>query len=242
MRKKQKQREEQVKREFRKWLEEKHSDNWIILQSTVKKPITLHHKQRYWSPDIDVLACDKDSHKLIAFEVKPPIERYKRDYRGEEMYQLYKTDHISDLKRENKIKIGKGVAGLKFSLIYEGIGEALFHLRWADQSFLVLPSLFSFYGVDWWKQEVFLHVLYKKLLPLGLIVYNFHWEGKDKIKIEEFRQVHEARNSYLWQEPPVGKFSQETDKLVYSEEIGKLREELIKRCLDYTPLRKAPKQ
>lgn len=196
-------------------------------------------KQRMLSPDIDILAHYKgsnSSHKLIAFEVKAPIERYKQGYRefnknSEEVgFQLYKTDDIVRRQKEGKIKASKERAGLAFYLIYQGIGEALFHLRWADQSFLVLPRLFSFYGVDWF-QEVFPYILYENLLPLGLIEYNWRFELKDEVKIGEFKQIYEATDSHLWQEPSTGKFNQESNQLLYRNEIRRLRENLIKRCL-----------
>jgi len=234
---KQEKREEKVKKKCRKWLKEQHP-HWFIFPATVQVSLTPC-KQRMLSPDIDILAYYKDSndsHKLIAFEVKAPIERYKRGYRefnenSEEIgFLLYKTDDIANRQKEGKIKTSKAKAGLAFYLIYQGIGEALFHLRWADQSHLVLPRLFSFYTVDW-SQEVFPYILYENLLPLGLSEYDWSFESKDEVKIEKFKQIYEAKDSHLWQKPSTGRFNQESNQLLYQEEIQLLRENLINRCL-----------
>lgn len=235
--KKQQKREEEIKKKCRKWLKEQHS-YWSICPTTVQVSLSPR-KQRMLSPDIDILACSKDSNssnKLIAFEVKAPIERYKRGYRefdenSEEVgFQLYKTDDIVKRQKEGKIKTSKETAGLAFYLIYQGIGEALFHLRWADQSFLVLPRLFSFYGADWF-QEVFPYILHENLLPLGLIDYNWRFKSKDEVEIGEFKQIYEATDSHLWQELSTGKFNQESNQLRYHNEIRRLRKNLIERCL-----------
>lgn len=236
--KKQQKGEEEVKKKCRKWLKEQHPHDWFIFPATAQVSLTPR-KQRMLSPDIDILAYYKDSNgsdKLIAFEVKAPIERYKRGYREfnenskEIGFLLYKTNDIVRCQKEGKIKTSKAKAGLAFYLIYQGIGEALFNLRWADQSYLVLPRLFSFYTVDW-EQEVFPYILYENLLPLGLIEYEWRFESKDETKIGKFKQTYPAKDSYLWQKPSTGRFNQESNQLLYRDEILLLRDNLIKRCL-----------
>ena len=233
-------REEEVKEKLREWLKRKHSD-WFIAPTSIRKPLAPY-KQRMLSPDVDVLAYYKDSNdsdKLIAFEVKAPIERYKTDYRNKTMYQLYKCDYTSKLLKKGRIETGRGVAGLKYNLIYEGIGQALFHLRWADQSFLVLPPLSCFHLVDPF-QEVILHVLYEKFssidLSIGLIEYDYHFE---KDQIDGFEYVHKAKDSCLWQQPSA-KFPQGSSKLLYCQEIRELRENLKERCLSRKMTPKSP--
>lgn len=232
-RRKEKQREQKVKEKLREWLKRNHS-KWFIAPTSIRKPLAPY-EQRMLSPDVDVLAYykgPKDADKLIAFETKAPVERYKTDYRSATMYQLYKCEYISKLLKQQRIETGRGVAGLKYNLIYEGIGQALFHLRWADKSFLVLPELRSFYMVDPF-QTIILHVLYEKLLsielPIGLIEYDFRVR-KGQMKIGEFRYAYEAKGSYLWQEPSA-KFPEESCKDLYRDEILQLREDLKERCL-----------
>jgi len=241
-------REEEVKEKLREWLKStrKHSD-WFIAPTSIRKPLAPYN-QRMLSPDIDVLAYYKDSNnsgKLVAFETKAPLQRFKTDYKafnekGEQIiYDLYKNDYIRNLQKEDKIATGRAIAGLKYSLIYEGIGQALFHLRWADQSFLVLPPLSCFHLIDPF-QEVILHVLYEKFssidLSIGLIKYDYHFE---KDQIDGFEYVHKAKNSCLWQQPSA-KFPLGSNKLLYCQEIRELRENLKERCLSRKMTPKSP--
>ena len=239
--KKQERPEEKVKQKFRKWLKKQHRD-WVIIPNSVQVSLSPY-RQYMLSPDIDTLAYYRDSNgfdKLIGFEVKSPIERVKKEYRlydeNREVVgsNLYKYAYISERQKEDEGEVGvtkKQTAGLEYNLIYQGIGQALFHLRWADQSFLVLPRLFFFYGVDCF-QEAFPYILYENLLPLGLIEYDWRFESKDEVKIGGFKQTYEAKGSCLWQEPSTGKFNQKSNKILYHNEIRCLRKKLIERCLD----------
>lgn len=143
--------EEQARRELCSWLKKHHSD-WFISKNPIKVAIPtkeISFRMDRLSPDIDVLAYCKASDKLISFEVKGPIRKYKDHFmikRNGKIVgsQAYKGD-LAKLQKGNqkeyKIEKISRPHYPDFGITYKGIGEALFNLRYVDQSFLVLPEV-----------------------------------------------------------------------------------------------------
>lgn len=76
------------------------------------------------------------------------------------------------------------------------MGEALFNLRYVDQSFLVLPEVVY---LSHFSHPVFVDILLDRLLPLGLIKYDYYLHVENnKLDIKEFKVVRKAKVSSLW--------------------------------------------
>ncbi len=199
--------EEQVRRKFCSWLKKHHSRWFISKKNPIKVAIPtkeISFRMDRLSPDIDVLAYCKASDKLISYEVKGPTRKYKDHYiieRNGKMVgsQAYKGD-LGKLQKGNqeryKIEKISRPHYPDFGITYKGIGEALFNLRYVDQSFLVLPEVVY---LSHFSHPVFLNILLDRLLPLGLIKYDYYLHVKDnKLDIKEFEVIRKAKDSSLW--------------------------------------------
>jgi len=215
LKRKYKEYEKKVRKEFEAWLEKRHRD-WSISEKPTKierfPRIKISEEKILFeayrlSPDIDVLAYCKASDKLIGYEIKKPQFRPKKYLivrKGEEV------EVLSAYWDRELLKYYKGLEGKKLGyeieyptqphypdlgIIYKGMGQALFNLRYVDQSFLVLPH---FDYLSHHSHPIFLNNLLDRALPLGLIEYEYFFPSNDKLKIREFRIIREAKNSSLW--------------------------------------------
>ena len=202
--KKYKKYERQVKEKLILWLKEKHRD-WIISKRTMK--------------NIDVLAYHKASDILISFEVKAPVYLLK-DYliikkEGKLVgWQAYWSRHKNKTSKAKGLPKGDlevfkelGYETEKHKrlhypapdIIYTGIGQSFFNLRYVNRSYLVLPNFFylsqPFY-------QIFLDVLFNRCLPLGLIEYEFflknQGEKTEELVVKEFKEIYKAKDLFLW--------------------------------------------
>lgn len=168
--------------------------------------------ETYWlSPDIDVLAYCKASDELIGYEIKKPQFRPKKYVivrKGD------KVEVLSDYWDRELLKCYKGPEGKKLGyeieyptkphypdlgIIYKGMGQALFNLRYLDQSFLVLPDFKKF--LEYFPHHshpIFLNTLLDEHLPLGLIEYKYCFSSDDELDVGEFKLIRKAKNSFLW--------------------------------------------
>lgn len=198
--------EEQVRRELCSWLKKHHSD-WFISEKPRKVAIPakeISFRMDRLSPDIDVLAYCRASDRLVSFEVKGPISKYKDHFiikRNGKIVgsQAYKGN-LGKLQKGNqeryKIEKISRPHYPDFGIIYKGMGEALFNLRYVDQSFLVLPEVVY---LSHFSHPVFVDILLDRLLPLGLIKYDYYLHVENnKLDIKEFKVVRKAKVSSLW--------------------------------------------
>ena len=180
---------------------------------TEKIPKGEFLSKAYWlSPDIDVLAYCKASDKLIGYEIKKPQFRPKKyvivrkEGRKIVDFQAYGN---RELKRYWEELIGKksGYEMEEFTqrhypdlgIIYKGMGQALFNLRYVNQSFLVLPDSKKF--LEYFPHHshpIFLNILLNERLPLGLIEYKYCFPSDDELDVGEFKVIRKAKDSSLW--------------------------------------------
>ena len=169
--------------------------------------------ETYWlSPDIDVLAYCEVSDELIGYEIKKPQFRPKKYVivrkEGEKIadFQAYGN---RELKRYWEKLVGKksGYEMEEFTqrhypdlgIIYKGMGQALFNLRYVDQSFLVLPDSKKFLEyISRHSHTIFLNILLNEHLPLGLIEYKYCFPSDDELDVGEFKVIRKAKDSSLW--------------------------------------------
>lgn len=167
--------------------------------------------ETYWlSPDIDVLAYCKDSDELlIGYEIKKPQFRPKKYVRFKEEgveIAVFPVHKNAELIRYYEELLGKE-SEERFTqrhypdlgIIYKGIGQALFNLRYLDQSFLVLPDFKKF--LEYFPHHshpIFLNTLLDEHLPLGLIEYKYCFSSDDELDVGEFKVIRKAKNSSLW--------------------------------------------
>jgi hypothetical protein len=165
--------------------------------------------ETYWlSPDIDVLAYCKASDELIGYEIKKPQfrpKKYVRFRKGREERAVFPVHKNAELIRYYEELVGKE-SEERFTqpyypdlgIIYKGIGQALFNLRYVDQSFLVLPDSKKFLEyISRHSHPIFLNTLLNKHLPLGLIEYKYCFPSDDELDVGEFEVIHKAKNSFL---------------------------------------------
>ena len=202
--------EEKVRKELEIWLRQRHP-RWFVSRDTIKNekfPIAKKNEKEtlfetYWlSPDIDVLAYCKHFDKLIAYEVKKPKYKPKKyltvKKEGKQIVlQAYWDRRLLEYYEEEGCEIEKPAWPHypDLGIIYEGIGQALFNLRYVDQSFLVLPH---FDYLSHHSHPLFLNTLLDRHLLLGLMEYDYFFPSDDKLEIREFKIIREAKNSSLW--------------------------------------------
>lgn len=165
--------------------------------------------ETYWlSPDIDVLAYCKASDELIGYEIKKPqfrSKKYVRFRKGRKEIAVFPVHKNAELIRYYEELVGKE-SEERFTqphypdlgIIYKGIGQALFNLRYLDQSFLVLPDFKKF--LEYFPHHshaVFLNILLNEHLPLGLIEYEYCFTSDDELDVGEFKVIRRAKNSSL---------------------------------------------
>lgn len=207
--------EGKVKKELRLWIKAQHP-SWLIYPRSAGPPTLSkgHPRQAYrFSPNIDVLAFYEGGNKLIGFEVKAPIYRYKNFYffydeKGNIMgWQPYTNPLIRKLKKEDKIDEKRIKTEARLGIIYESIGEAFFNLRYVDLSFIVLPELKEFCPGH--SHPVFLSLLLKKTLPLGLIEFEYCFSPSSSpglkiseidLRIKRFKESYKAKSSLIWKD------------------------------------------
>ncbi len=177
---------------------------------TEKIPKGEFLSKAYWlSPDIDVLAYCKDSDELIGYEVKKPQFRPKKYIRfkeeGEEkvVFPVYKNGKLIRYYEELLGKESEERFTQRhypdLGIIYKGIGQALFNLRYLDQSFLVLPDSKNFLEyISRHSHTIFLNILLNEHLPLGLIEYKYCFPSDDELDVGEFKVIRRAKNPSLW--------------------------------------------
>lgn len=90
-------------------------------------------------------------------------------------------------------------------IIYKSIGEAFLNLRYVDLSFIVLPNLKKFCPDH--SHPIFLTLLLKKSLPLGVVEYPFSTSAgpgpkvsQTDLRIEEFEESYKAESSLMWKD------------------------------------------
>lgn len=169
--------------------------------------------ETYWlSPDIDVLAYCKASDELIGYEIKKPQFRPKKyvivrkegkkiaDFQAYGNRQLLKYwEELIGKKSGYEIEEFTQPHYPDLGIIYKGIGQALFDLRYVDQSFLVLPDFKKF--LEYFPHHshaVFLNILLNEHLPLGLIEYEYCFTSDDELDVREFEVIRKAKNPSLW--------------------------------------------
>ena len=79
------------------------------------------------------------------------------------------------------------------------MGQALFNLRYLDQSFLVLPDSKKF--LEYFSHHshpIFLATLLDEHLPLGSIEYEYCFPSDDELDVGEFEVIRKAKDSSLW--------------------------------------------
>lgn len=209
--------EKRVREEFQAWLK-KHYSGWSVSKKPIKTesfrsietPEDKTPRETYWlSPDIDVLAYCKASDELIGYEIKKPQFRPKKYVRfkeeGEEI-AVFPVHKNAERRGYYKELLGKE-SEEKFTqrhypdlgIIYKGMGQALFNLRYLDQSFLVLPDSKKFLEyISRHSHAIFLNTLINEHLPLGLIEYEYCFLSDDELDVGEFKVIRKAKNSSLW--------------------------------------------
>ncbi len=211
MKRKYKKYEERVRKKLEIWLNKQRHPRWSISREPIKKekfPIAkISEKETlfetYWlSPDIDVLAYCKRFDKLISYEVKGPKykpKKYVSAKKGKEVISLdaYRDRKAVDFYKNQGYEIEKPVQPHypDLGIIYEGMGQALFNLRYVDQSFLVLPH---FDYLSHHSHPIFLNILVDRHLPVGLIDYDYFFPSDDILEIRGFKIIRQAKNSSLW--------------------------------------------
>lgn len=211
--------EEKIKEELRLWIKRQYR-SWRVYPHTVKT-LTFNKggsRQVYhFSPDIDVSAFCKAEGKLIGFEVKAPRYRCdsiyiyfdkKGDMYGWDRYKNLAIKNLEDIVKTKKkgIKIEPDL-----QIIYTSIGQALYYLRYVDLSFVVLPNLEKFCPDR--THSIFLDLLLKKFLPLGLIEYPFDFKypfppssdsgpkiSKNKLKTQGFKEILKGQSLLIWKD------------------------------------------
>jgi len=206
--------ESQVRKELISWLQEKYPNCFIS-----KKPIKIclserkiPDKEEYLSPDIDVLVYCESTNKLISFEVKAPTYTYKDYYvikrNGKKVgHQAYKGTLGRLSLEEYTIEKIPRPHKPDLEIVYKGIREALFNLRYVDQSFLVLPDFLYLFRHF---HQLFLNILLNRLFPIGLVKCDFSFPSEKKLEdkefpgerleVKKFTKIYEAKDSILWQE------------------------------------------
>ncbi|TET13387.1 hypothetical protein E3J84_00135 [Candidatus Aerophobetes bacterium] len=194
--------------------------------------------ETYWlSPDIDVLAYCKASDELIGYEIKKPQfrpKKYVRSRKGGKEIAVFPVYKNAKLIRYYKELLGKG-SEEKFTqpyypdlgIIYKGMGQALFNLRYVDQSFLVLPDFKKFLEyISRHSHPIFLNTLLDEHLPLGLIEYEYCFTSDDELDVGEFKVIRKGKSSSLWQS--LQSYKNQID-LLYEYKIRDLLKEKLKK-------------
>lgn len=229
--------EDRVRKELILWLQKKYPDCFISKKS-IKGCLSekrIPDKKNYLSPDIDVLIYCESSDELISFEVKAPAHTYKDQYiwrkDGEIVRRQFYKGNLGRLSPEDNIEKTPQPYKLDLEIVYKGIGEALFNLRYVDRSFLVLPDFLYLFR---YHHQIFLRILLDKVLPLGFIKYNYSFSPgkevedeefpKERLEIKEFTEIVKAKNSTLWQD---------YEKAINEEEKTELERQMIQDIRAY---------
>lgn len=202
--------EKKIKKELRRWIRDRYPSWLVYPHSVTSSTLTKGHlKQVYhFSPDIDVLAFFKIENTLIGYEVKAPIYRYKNHYVvRDERGNIKRIRSYPQPKERANMNKEKFKTESDFEIIYKGIGEALFNLRYVDFSFIVLPTLKKF-CIDS-QHPTFMDLLFKKFLPLGLVEFEYSFPPSSgpapkisatELIIGEFKESYEAESSLMWKD------------------------------------------
>lgn len=138
------------------------------------------------SPNIDVLAFDKKKEEIIGCEVKLLSRKgwtvHNVKDRGARGKIIAKSHRLPKL-RGSGLYIGKEKTMSPVATpheVYEGIGQTVFMQRYVDKAYLVLPNLSGLIFSDVYKV---LHLLFNKVLPMGLIEFSPRDDEKLEFKL-----------------------------------------------------------
>ncbi|MBA7641145.1 hypothetical protein ES703_48818 [subsurface metagenome] len=149
--------------------------------------------------------------------MKAPIYKYDEHYilfdeKGNILgSQRYANSFLRELKKQDRMHKVRIKIQPDLQIIYTSIGEALFYVRYVDSSFVVLPSLRKFCPDR--THPIFLDLLLKKFLPLGLIEYSFESKyplppsldlgpktSETGLKLQKFEEIYKAESLLMWKD------------------------------------------
>jgi hypothetical protein len=195
-------RERQICEELKLWFKQRFPGCPVVVGKKYCKYPDGHREPL--SPDIDVMVCAKDN-ELIGCQVKLLSRQgWKyltvKDKKKGRIIIKHKSKVVrskySDIlnRKDVVIEEQKGVSLTAVDPnIYEGMGQALFQLKYVDKSYLVLPRLGS---LNLQETSGFLNALLEDLnLPIGLITF----VPTDRGHLE-FNEVQKAKKSELWRQ------------------------------------------